>query len=63
MQKNKLVELQEYLERYCNVLPAFGFTSAKYDINLIKSYLLPILINERNIEPTVTKKNQPVCLF
>ena len=36
MQKNQLIELQEHLERYCNVLPVFGFNSAKYDINLIK---------------------------
>ena len=36
MQKNQLFELQEHLERYCNVLPVFGFNSAKY-INLIKS--------------------------
>ena len=34
----------------------FGFNSAKYDLNLIKSYLLPILVNERDIEPTVIKK-------
>ena len=53
MQKNQLIELQEHLERYCNVLPVFGFNSAKNDINLIKSYLLPILINERKMEPTV----------
>ena len=53
MQKNQLVELQEHLERYCNVLPVFGFNSAKYDINLIKSYLLPLLMNERNMEPIV----------
>ena len=51
MQKNKLVELQEHLERYCNVLSVFGFNGAKYDINSIKSFLLPILINERNMEP------------
>ena len=56
MQKNQLAELQEHLERYCNVLPVFGFNSAKYDINLIKSYLLPILINERNMEPIVIRK-------
>ena len=42
--------------RYCNVLPVFGFNSAKYDINLIKSYLLTILVNERDVEPTVIKK-------
>ena len=55
IQKNQLIDLQESLERYCNVSPAFGFNSAKCDINLIKSYLLPILINERDIEPTVIK--------
>ena len=55
-QKNQLIELQVHLERYCNVLPVFGFNSAKYDINLIKSYSLPILINEKNMEPTVIEK-------
>ena len=53
MQKNHLIEVQEHFERYCNVLPVFGFNSAKYHINLIKSSLLPILVNERDIEPTV----------
>ena len=53
IQKKQSTDLREHLERYCNVLPLFGFNSAKYDLNLIKSYLLPILVNERNIEPTV----------
>ena len=62
MQKNQLIELQEHLERYFNVLPVFEFNSAKYDINLMKSYLLFILINQRNMEPTViTKANQFVA--
>ena len=56
MQKNQLIDLQEHFERYCNVLPVFGFNSAKYDINLIKFYLLPILVNQRDIGPTVIKK-------
>ena len=63
MQKNQLIELKEHLERYCNVLPVFGFNSAKYDINLIKSYLLPNLINERNMEPTVIKKANQFVSF
>ena len=63
MQKNQLIELQEHLESYCNVIPVFGFNSAKYDINLIKSYLLPILINERNMEPTVNKKANQFVSF
>ena len=56
MQKNQLIDLQYHLERYCNVLPVFGFNIAKYDINLIKSYLLPLLVNEQDVEPTVIKK-------
>ena len=55
MQKNQLIDLQEHSERYFNTLPLFGFNSAKYGINLIKSYLLPILVNERQIEPAVIK--------
>ena len=56
LQKNHINDLQETLKRYCNVLPVFGFNSAKYDLNLIKSYLLSTLVNERNIEPTVIRK-------
>ena len=63
IQKNQLIDLQETLERYCNVLPVFGFNSAKYDLNLIKSYLLPILVNERDIEPTVIKKANQFISF
>ena len=63
IQKNQLIDLQESLERYCNVLLLFGFNKAKYDLNLIKSYLLPILVNERDIEPTVIKKANQFILF
>ena len=63
MQKNQLIDLQEHFERYCNVLAVCGFSSAKYDINLIKSYLLPILVNERDIEPTVIKKANQFVSF
>ena len=44
------------MKRSCNVLPVFRFNSAHYDLNLLKSYLLPILVNERDIEPTVIMK-------
>ena len=63
MQKNQTIDLQESLERYCNVLPVLGFNSVKYDLNLIKSYLLPILVNERDIEPTVIKKANQFTWF
>ena len=63
IQKNQLIDLQDFLERYCYVSPVFVFNSAKYDLNLIKSYLLPILINERDIEPTVIKKANQFMSF
>ena len=63
IEKNQLIDLRESLERYCNVLPVFGFNSAKYDNNLIKSYLLFILVNERDIEPTVIKKANQFISF
>ena len=63
MQKNQLIDLQEHFERYCNVLLVLGFNSAKHDINLIKSYLLPILVNGRDIEPTVIKKANQLVSF
>ena len=61
--KNQLIELHEHFVCYCNVLPVFGFSSAKYDINLIKSYLLPIPVIERDIEPTVIKKANQFVSF
>ena len=63
MQRNQLIELQKRLERYCNKISVFGFNSAKNDVNLIKSYLILILINESNMDPTVIKKSQPICVF
>ena len=63
IQKNQLIDLQESLERYCNVLLVFGFNSAKHDLNLIKSYLLPFLVNERDIEPTVIKNTNRFISF
>ena len=63
MQKNHTIDLQEHFERYCNVLPVFCFNCAKYDIILIKSYLLSILVNERDIEPIVIKKANQFVSF
>ena len=63
MQKNQLIQLKEHLKRYCHTLPVFGLNSAKCDINLIKSYLLPILVNERQIEPTAIKKANQIVFF
>ena len=56
IQRNKLIDLQDQWKHYCNFLSIFGLNSANFDPDLMKSYLLPILVNERKIEPTVMKK-------
>ena len=53
MRKSHLFDLQEHFEHYSNVVPDFGFNIANYDKNLIESYLLPILVDERNFELTL----------
>ena len=45
--KNQIIDPQKPQERYCRVLPVFGFNRAKYDLNVIKSYMLPILVNRK----------------
>ena len=63
IQNNQLIDLQETLESYPNVLPVFGFNSAKCDLNLVKFHFLPILVNERDMEPTVIKKANQFISF
>ena len=63
MQKNQLIGLEEHFERHCIILPVFGFNSAKYDINLIKSYSLPIVVYGQDLEPTVIKKANEFVSF
>ena len=52
-----------YFESSCNTLPDFGFNSRRYDINLIESYLLPVLVNDRDLELINIKKTNPFVSF
>ena len=63
MQKSQLIDLQEHFERYCNTKPVVGFNNARCGIKFIKRYLLPIIVNERDIEPIVAKKASHFVLF
>ena len=56
IQKNQLIDLKQHLERYVNTLPFFGLNSGIYDLNLIKSYLIPYLIRDKEQETSVIKK-------
>ena len=63
MKKKQLIDLQEKFERWCNLLPVFGLNSAKYNINLFKSYPLPNIVNEQQIEPIFIKKANQFVSF
>ena len=63
MQKNQLIDLQKLFERYCNTLLFFGFNSAKYDVNLIKSYLVPFLGKEQKLNQQLSKKDNQFVSF
>ena len=63
MQKNQLIDLKQNLERFVNTLPIFGFNGGRYDLNMIKSYLIPYLINDKEAEPRVIKKANDFISF
>ena len=57
IQKNQLIDLKQNLERYVNTLPVFGFNSERFDLKLIKSYLIPYLIRDKEQEISAIKKS------
>ena len=63
IQKNQLYDLQEHLELHSGLLTVFGFNSAKDALNLIKFYLLPILVYERDIKPIDIEKADKFIWF
>ena len=63
MQKNQLIDLRNTLRAIVTRCQFLVLTEQKYDINLIKSHLLPILVNEQQIEPTVIKKANQFVSF
>ena len=44
IQKSQVIDHQESLERFCNVLPVSGVNSAKYELNLTKPIFYPFLL-------------------
>ena len=56
-------QLFDHFNNYVDTLPVFGFNSGKYDLNLIKAYIIPHLFNDRAIHPTVIKEANPFISF
>ena len=60
---NKVLnELEEKLNSYLQELPVLGFNSGKYDLNAVKEFLFPYLIETQPIEFTVKRNSNHMCL-
>ena len=53
--KNRLIDLNEQLQGYCNVRPVFRFNGAKIHFNLIKCYILLILFKGQYLNEWLSK--------
>ena len=62
-QQKQFLDLQRHFDSYIDTLPVFGFNSGKYDLNIIKTYLIPHLITDRSIQSTVIKKANHIISF
>ena len=59
IQQKQLLDLQRHFNNYVDTIPVFGFNSG----NLIKAYLIPHLLNDRAIQPTVIKNANQFISF
>ena len=60
---NKILkELAEKLNAYIQELPVLGFNSGKYDLNAVKEFLFPYLIESQPVKFTVKRNSNHMCL-
>ena len=57
-----LNKLAEKLHAYLNELPVLGFNSGKYDLNAVKEFLFPYLIEHHPIKFTVKRNSDHMYL-
>ena len=64
--KNKkdhpLKKLRDRLEEYLKELPVLGFNSGKYDLNAVKEFLFPVLVENEEVLFTIKRNNNFMCL-
>ena len=57
-----LSQLEEKLNAYVQELPVLGFNSGKYDLNAVKTFLFPYLVQHQPIKFTAKKNSNHMCL-
>ncbi len=62
-QRQQWNQIRSEFIRYISTLPVFGYNSSRYDLNLIKEYLVPYLVNEKQIPPEVIKRTNQYVSF
>ena len=55
---DKLTRLLGSLYHYCRQIPVLGFNNAKYDLNLVKSYLIPWL--RADVDPDKKEEKEDI---
>ena len=57
-----LIQLEEKMNAHVQELPILGFNSGKYDLNAVKTFLFPYLIEHQPIKFTVKRNSNHMCL-
>ncbi|KAK3725758.1 hypothetical protein QZH41_001057 [Actinostola sp. cb2023] len=57
-----LVKLKEKLEVYLQELPVLGFNNGRYDLNMVKEFLLPYLVKNEAVKFAIKINNNNMCL-
>jgi len=57
--KHPLVRLRDDLEKFINIIPVVGFSSSRYDLNVLRPFLLPHLVKASCV---IKKTNQYLSL-
>lgn len=60
--EHPLKKLRDRLEEYLRELPVLGFNSGKYDLNAVKEFLFPVLVQNEQVQFTIKRNNNIMCL-
>ena len=59
--EHPLKKLKNRLEEYQKELPVLGFNSGKYDLNAVKEFLFPVLVQNEEVQFTIKRNNNFMC--
>lgn len=60
--EHPLKKLRDRLDEYLRELPVLGFNSGKCDLNAVKEFLLPVLVQNEQVQFTIKRNNNFMCL-